>query len=61
VTYDWDAEKDAANFAKHGVSFEAVRDFDWTTAVEAEDINYEYSEKRMQALGLIGRRYHVSV
>ena len=61
VTYDWNAEKAAANFAKHGVSFEAVRDFDWTTAVEAEDIRYDHGEKRMQALGLIGGRHHVLV
>ena len=40
MQYDWDTEKADANLPKHGVSFEAVRGFDWTTAVEAEDTRY---------------------
>jgi len=59
--YDWDSEKAKANLAKHGVPFEAVAGFDWRTAIEAEDIRYDYVETRMQALGKIGERYHVLV
>ena len=59
--YDWDAEKARANLDKHGVSFEAVEGFDWAGAIEAEDVRYDYGEKRIQALGLIGDRPHVLV
>ena len=59
--YDWDDDKAAANLAKHGVPFEAVAGFDWQTAIEAEDMRYDYGETRMQALGKIGGRYHVLV
>ena len=59
--YEWDAIKAATNLDKHGVSFEAVFRFDWSSAIEAEDIRHDYGEVRTQALGLIGDRYHVLV
>ncbi len=59
--YDWDSDKAALNLEKHGVEFSAIYDFDWATAIEAEDIRYDYGEVRMQALGKIGDRYHVLV
>jgi uncharacterized DUF497 family protein len=59
--YEWDAGKAEINLAKHGVPFEAVQGFDWSTAIEAEDTRYDYGETRMQALGVIGGRYHVLV
>lgn len=61
MRYEWDADKAEANIAKHGVAFEAVYRFDWSSAVEAEDTRYDYGETRMQALGKIGDRYHVLV
>lgn len=61
MIYEWGTEKAEANIAKHGVSFEEVRGFDWTTAIEAEDTRYDYGETRIQALGLIGDRHHVLV
>ncbi|WP_372613651.1 BrnT family toxin [Aquicoccus sp.] len=61
LLYEWDIEKAAQNLAKHGVPFEAVENFDWSTAIEAEDTRYDYGETRMQALGMIGQRYHVLV
>lgn len=61
LLYEWDIEKAAQNLAKHGVPFEAVEKFDWSTAIEAEDTRYDYDETRMQALGMIDERYHVLV
>jgi len=59
--YDWDQDKADANVKKHGVAFTAVYQFDWATAIEAEDTRFDYAETRMQALGKIGDRYHVLV
>lgn len=60
-TYDWDAEKAEINQAQHGVAFEAVFSFDWSTALIADDNRREYGERRQIALGLIGLRVHVCV
>jgi uncharacterized DUF497 family protein len=59
--YVWDEDKATSNFVKHGVAFEAVYDFNWATAIEAEDARFDYGETRMQALGKINDRYHVLV
>jgi len=59
--YDWDPEKADANFSKHGVSFTAVYEFEWATAIRREDRRYDYGEPRWQALGKIGARDHVLV
>lgn len=61
MRYEWDTDKARANLEKHGVSFEDVARFDWDSAIEAEDIRYDYGELRMQALGLIDNRLHVLV
>ena len=59
--YEWDSTKAASNLARHGVAFDAVLGFDWSSAIEAEDRRYDYGETRMQALGKIAGRYHVLV
>ena len=61
MRYEWDAGKAEVNVAKHGVLFDIVTGFDWSTAFEAEDQRYDYGEKRMQAVGMIGGRLHVLV
>lgn len=61
ATYIWDDIKAAANLANHGVEFAAITGFDWTTALIADDIRFDYSERRQIALGLIGTRVHVCV
>lgn len=61
MRYEWDTDKARANLEKHGVLFEDVARFDWDSAIEAEDIRYDYGELRMQALGLIDNRLHVLV
>jgi uncharacterized protein len=61
MEFEWDPEKASLNWAKHRVSFKAVRRFDWTFAVEARDSRNVYSEVRTIAHGFIGARLHVLV
>lgn len=53
--------KDAANIAKHGVSLAAAADFEWDTALIAEDTRNAYNETRYIVSGLIANRLHVLV
>ena len=58
-TYEWDLDKRALNLARHGVDFEAIRDFEWETAkVEPSP---RKGEERFLALGFIGNRVHAVV
>ena len=59
--YDWDADKATENLDKHGIPFDRIYDFDWSTAVQTEDTRYDYGETRMIALGKIDDRDHVLV
>ena len=54
IMFEWDADKAAANLAKHGVAFERVHEFDWNTAQINMDDREDYGELRMIALGFIG-------
>lgn len=47
---EFDAAKDAANQAKHGVSLNLARDLDWDAALVWIDDRFEYGEVRMIAL-----------
>jgi uncharacterized DUF497 family protein len=49
------------NIASHGISFEAAEQFEWDTAMIAEDLRKEYGERRFQALGFIAGRLHAMV
>lgn len=59
--YGFAPGKEAINRAKHGVAFAAAEDFDWTSALVAEDLRKDYGEQRFVALGKIGSRIHVMV
>ena len=61
MIFEWDEAKRAANLAKHGVDFEAVRAFDWETATQSLDRRRNYGEARWRAYGLIGVRLYVLV
>jgi uncharacterized DUF497 family protein len=53
--FEWDEAKAAANFAKHGVTFEMAQEaFDDMFAIEAEDRRSDYGEDRMILLGMVG-------
>jgi uncharacterized DUF497 family protein len=61
MPYEWDSTKAAANLAKHGVAFEAIEGFDWSTARVWADLRVGDPEGRLLALGLIGSRVYVVV
>jgi uncharacterized DUF497 family protein len=59
--FEWDDRKAAINWRKHRISFASVRDFDFAGARETEDLRWDYSEKRMLALGRIGKTLYALV
>jgi uncharacterized DUF497 family protein len=53
---EWDAAKNAANIAKHGIDFaDAIRIFDGLT-LERPDVRREYGEPRIVAFGVVDGR-----
>ena len=56
VRYEWDERKRVENLEKHGIDFQAVHGFDWTTAVIFEDSRRDYGEIRYTAYGLLDGR-----
>ena len=55
--FQWDDTKAAQNFAKHGVSFEAVKAvFKDPFAVEYTDDREDYGEERFVIIGLVDGR-----
>jgi uncharacterized DUF497 family protein len=57
----FDQAKNERNIASRGISFEVAGQFEWDTAVIAEDLRKEYGERRFQALGFIAGRLHTMV
>jgi uncharacterized DUF497 family protein len=58
MIFEWDEAKRAANLAKHGIDFDAVRSFDWSTAVHNLDTRKDCRERRWRVSGLIAGRLH---
>lgn len=53
MVFEWDSAKDAANVAKHGLSFEdAIRVFEGDV-VSAPDHRHDYGEPRINSIGRI--------
>ncbi|MGH8674293.1 MAG: BrnT family toxin, partial [Burkholderiales bacterium] len=50
MRFEFDAAKDRANQAKHGISLVLAVELDWDTALIWVDGRFEYSETRMIAL-----------
>lgn len=61
MDYEWDTATAEANRAKHGVSFDAVHEFQWDTAIERLDDSEDYGEERWIAIGFIRGVLHVLV
>jgi uncharacterized protein len=55
VKYEWDAAKNAANVAKHGVDFEDAIGILKACALETPDNYRDYGEERITALGIVQR------
>ncbi len=58
---EFDPTKSDMNALQRGLSFDAVHEFEFDSAMFAEDIRKDYGEVRIQALGLIRGRVHVLV
>ena len=53
MEFEWDAEKNQSNIAKHGLSFEGARTiFDGFTA-DASDDRFDYGEPRTISIGMM--------
>ena len=59
LTYD--PAKSERNLADRGFGFDVAADFDWSSALIAEDIRRPYPERRFQALGFIGEHLYMLV
>ncbi len=57
---EFDAAKDAANIAKHGLSFADFSGFD-SVPVYMKDVRYDYGETRYRAFGRINGLGHCIV
>lgn len=56
-TFQWDDAKAAANYAKHGVTFEAARDvFNDPFALDWADDGQDESEQRFATVGMVEGR-----
>lgn len=58
---EFDPSKSERNAQERGLPFSMVDEFDWATALVAEDDRADYGEARMFALGFIGDRLHALV
>ena len=56
---EFDADKNKANIATRGLSFEQVAAFDFSTARLWQDTRKVYPEARLVAVGYLGKRLHV--
>ena len=59
ITYD--PEKNARNIAERNLPFDAVAEFDFSTARIAVDQRRDYGETRYIAIGYLRKRLHVLV
>lgn len=56
--FTFDADKDARNIAKHGVSLAIAEQVEWDTALVWPDDRRAYGEPRQRALVLLGQRLY---
>ena len=57
----FDPKKNAANIAEPGLSFERVAEFEWDTAMIAEDTRRDYGEPRLLVMARLDGRLHAAV
>lgn len=56
---EFNPEKSNKNDRERGLPFDLVAEFDWETALYAEDVRHAYPEKRFVAIGYLEERLHV--
>lgn len=54
MEFEWDAEKNTRNKAKHGVSFEEVQEIFGRPRVTGQDLRMDYGETRYISVGELG-------
>ncbi len=59
MIYEWDEAKRRANLRKHGVDFDLIWRFDWSSALIERDARRDYGEERFRATGIIGATIYV--
>lgn len=55
----FDPLKSHKNLTERGLPFDLVQQFNWETAIYAEDKRYPYPEQRFVAMGFVDTRLHV--
>ena len=58
---EFDADKDAVNIAKHGISLAAAKWLEWDTLIATEDRRTNYNETRMIGYALFDERLYCVV
>lgn len=61
MEFEWDADKDTANRAKHGVSLGKAALLDWARAFDRLDLRTDYGEIRVQSLVPLQDRIYLCV
>ena len=61
MRFTWDPAKNERNVAERGIPFGSAEEFEWSSALIAEDTRKAYPEQRFQATGFIGDDLHMLV
>jgi len=61
VNIEFDDAKSRRNARERGLPFDRAAEFEWETALVAEDTRKRYPERRFEAIGYIGERLYVMV
>jgi len=56
---EYDLAKNQRNIEERSISFDLAHEFDFSTAIRAEDLRKNYGEQRIVAYGFIEKRLHV--
>ncbi|WP_404404364.1 BrnT family toxin [Pelagibacterium halotolerans] len=56
---EYDPAKNDRNIRERQLPFDRASDFDWDTAIIAEDVRNEYPERRFVAVSYLDERLHV--
>jgi len=57
----WDDKKNVSNQAKHGLSFEAVHDYDWSDPFIMDRSRHADSEFRYATVGMLYGKLHTII
>ena len=61
MRFTYDPAKSERNLAERGIAFDLAEEFDWSTALIAEDTRKNYAERRYQSLGWISEHLYMLV